>query len=61
MAIHKTVLRTADGRLRITANPAGTRFDVERDMVFTGRFTSLAALQTWLAEQGIDLADLIED
>lgn len=61
MAIHKVVMRSADGRLRITADPAGTKFSVELDMVYVGRFTTLAALERYLAEIGYDLADLIAD
>lgn len=61
MAIHGTVMYSADRRLRITADQRGKVFTVERDLVFVARFGSLAELLNWLVEQGIDLADLIED
>lgn len=64
MAIHTTVYY-ADGRhLRITVD-AGHRhsqkYRVERDLVLVGTFDSLAQLESWLREQGISLADLVED
>lgn len=54
-------MRSADNRLRITADPAGTVFSVEVDMVHVGRFATLSALTRLLDELGYDLADLIPD
>ena len=61
MAIHKTVLYSPDRRIRITADPGGSVFTVERDLVFVARFTNPAELEKWLNEQGLELADLIVD
>lgn len=61
VAIHKTVMYTKDRQYRITADPAGNVFTVERHLVFEGRFTTVNDLITWLTEHGIDIADLIED
>lgn len=61
VAIHETVMYSPDRRLRITADPRGTVFTVERDLVFVARFSSISLLADWLGEQGIDIADLIVD
>lgn len=61
MAAHPIVFRTADRRWRIEADPSGRRFTVERDRTVQGRFTILAELEKYLAEQGISLADLEQD
>lgn len=61
MAIHPIVLLTPDRRWRIQANPAGTAITVEHDGVLQIRLTSLPALERYLADRGIELANLISD
>lgn len=61
VAEHQIVYRTPDRLWRISANLGGSRFTVERDGMFMGRFTSLPALEAFLAGHGIALADLDED
>lgn len=61
MAIHPTVMYSPDRHLRITADPAGTVFTVERDLVFVARFTNLADLVTFLADNGVSVEQLIVD
>jgi hypothetical protein len=54
-------MRSADKRLRITADTAGKVFSVEVDMVHVGRFTTLHGLERFLSGIGYELADLIAD
>ncbi len=61
MAIHRKVFYSPDRRWRITADPAGTRLEVEYDGQPMLTFTNLQELQDVLAAFGIDLADLVED
>lgn len=61
MAIQRHVFYSPDRHLRITADSGNKRYRVERDLVLVIEFTSLAMLVSWLREQGLDLADLIED
>lgn len=61
MAIHKTVLYSPDRQYRITADQAGKAITVERDLVLVQTFSSLARLEAFLRELGLDLADLISD
>lgn len=61
MAIHQTVLYSPDRRWRITADPAGKKITVERDLVFMTAVNDLSSLERYLADQGIELADLIAD
>lgn len=61
MAIHRTVLYSPDRHIRITADPGGSVFTVERDLVFVARFTNPAALERWLNQNGLELADLVID
>lgn len=60
MAIHKTVFYSPDRHIRISLLPGSRVYTVERDLVLVDRF-NLSMLESWLREQGIDLADLIED
>jgi hypothetical protein len=61
MALHKIVFYSPDRRWRISANERGTRFTVERDLIFQTRVSSLPELEAFLRKQGIELADLIQD
>lgn len=61
MAINKIVMYSPDRRIRITADTAGRAYRVERDLVLVDTFTNLPQLESWLGEQGLDLADLIQD
>lgn len=61
MAIHPTVLYSPDRRIRISADPGGSVFTVERDRAFVVRLSSLYEVERWLDEQGIELADLVID
>lgn len=61
MAINKIVYYSPDRRIRITADTRNSAYRIERDMVFVATFTGLPLLQRWLNENGLDLADLIED
>lgn len=61
MAINKTVFYSPDRHLRITVDTGNRSYRVERDLVFVDTFTSVAMLESWLREQGLSLADLIED
>lgn len=61
MAIHRIVMYSPDRRWRVTADPAGTRFRVEHDLVLQRVVPSLHELQRFLAEQNIALADMITD
>lgn len=61
MAIHKTVLYSPDRRIRITADPGGFVFTVEKDRQFIGKASSLAALADLLAKYNVSFEDLIED
>jgi hypothetical protein len=61
MAIHKTVFYSPDRRIRITADPGGSVFTIERDLVFYKRAPSLAELALVLAEFNLTFEDLIED
>lgn len=47
--------------MRITADPGGRVFTVERDLVFVVKLTSLAMLESWLRENGLTFAELEED
>jgi hypothetical protein len=60
MAIHKTVFYSPDRHIRVTADPSGNTFTVERDLVFVGKAGSLADLALLLAELGLTFEDLIE-
>jgi len=60
VAIHPIVLGTADRRWRIEADPAGTRFTVQRDGRELATVADLPALTALLAEHGVTLADLTE-
>lgn len=64
MAINKIVYYAESRHLRITVN-AGSRhsqrYRVERDLVFVAEFPTLALLESWLRENGLDFADLEED
>jgi hypothetical protein len=48
LAIHATVFYSPDRHIRITADPGGRVFTVERDLVFVVKLTSLAMLESWL-------------
>lgn len=61
MAIHKTVFYSPDRRIRITADPGGSVFTVEEDLVFVGRASSLAELEALLARFGFTFEDLVAD
>ena len=61
MAIHKTVMYSPDRRIRITADPGGSVFTVERDLVFVGRASSLSALEELLNRFGLSFDQLIID
>lgn len=62
MAIHKTVFYSPDRRLRITADPWGRSFTVERDLVFVAKLSSVQRIEAWLKlNYGLSLADLVED
>lgn len=61
MAIHKTVFYSPDRHLRITADPRGRAFTVERDLVLHSTVSSLAELALVLAEFGLTFEDLVED
>jgi hypothetical protein len=61
MASHKTVFYSPDRQYRITADPGGSVFTVERELSLVRRFRYLHELTDWLADQGISLDQLIED
>jgi hypothetical protein len=61
MAIHQTVYYSPDRHIRISADPAGQVFIVERDGVFVARMDNMALLLAWLKVEGLELADLTED
>jgi hypothetical protein len=61
MAIHNTVYRTADRRIRVTADRVGSAFTVEVDRAFHARATSLGQLEAVLTELNVKIEDLIED
>lgn len=61
MAINSIVFYSPDRRLRITADTAGRAYRVEQDLVLVDTFRSLPMLEIWLREQGLDLADMIQD
>lgn len=61
MAIHPVVFYSPDRRIRITADPGGKRFTVERDLVFLARADSLAELGVILAKENLAVEDLIQD
>jgi hypothetical protein len=65
MASHKTVYYTPGRQYRITADPGGTVFTVERQAAsqlnLVARFYRLDLLTGWLAEHGISLDELTED
>ena len=60
MAIHPTVFYSPDRHIRITADPGGSVFTVERDLVLVKKVSSLAALTQLLAELDLTIEDLIE-
>lgn len=61
MAIHSTVLYSPDRRWRITANPAGTKIIIEYDLALKAVVFSLPAVESFLREHGVALADLVQD
>lgn len=61
MAINKIVFYSPDRHIRISAKPAGREYIVERDLVLVTTLTGLSMLENWLREQGLSLADLIQD
>ncbi len=61
MAINPVVFYSPDRALRITVDANNTTYRVERNLVFVAEFTNPADLAAWLGNQGIDIADLIED
>lgn len=61
MAIHPTVLYGPGRHIRISADPAGQVFIIERDGVFVARMDNMALLLAWLKVEGLDLTDLTED
>lgn len=60
MAIHKVVFYSPDRRIRITADPVGRRFTVERDLILVTTVSSLAELERALSDFGLSFGDLIE-
>lgn len=61
MAIHKTVFYSPDRCVRITADPGGRTFTVERDGLLVDTFGTLEMLLVWLRENGLELAELTQD
>lgn len=61
MAIHKTVFYSPDRHIRITADPGGSVFTVEQDLVFVAKAHNLAELARLLADFDLTFDDLTED
>lgn len=61
VAIHSTVFYSPDRRIRITADPGGSVFTVEQDLVYVGRASTLAELERLLAAFGLSFEQLISD
>jgi hypothetical protein len=61
VAIHRHVLYSPDRRWRISSDPAGNKIIIEYDLVLKAVVFSLSAAVSYLADQGISLADLVTD
>lgn len=60
MAIHRTVLTTADRRWRIEADQQGALIRITRDNELIATVDSMPVLLRVLADYGIEPEDLIE-
>lgn len=61
MAIHSLVMYSPDRHWRVSADPAGNKIIIEYDLVLQATLTNLPAVVAYLADHGIDIADLIMD
>lgn len=50
-----------DRHWRVSADPAGNKIIIEYDLVLQATLTNLPAVVAYLADHGIDIADLIMD